>query len=95
MADLRNYPENRLNIRVDQNGNVRYEQNQEFAKYYAPTREELEEELEELQYQLEQMELDEPLDPSSFDHDEWEDTRNDLEDQIRELEEQLEEMNRL
>ena len=90
MGDLKNYPDNRLNIRVDENGNITYEQNREFARYYAPTREELEEELEELQYQLEQMELDEPLDPSCLAHDEWEDARNDLEDRIRELEEQIE-----
>ena len=47
MGELPNYPENRLDIRVDENGNVTFEQNAEFVKYYAPTREELEEELEE------------------------------------------------
>lgn len=89
MGDLREYPENRLDIRVDENGNVTFEQNSEFAKYYAPTREELEEELEELEYQLDMLTLDEPLDPSSLAHDEWEDARDDLEERIRDLEEQI------
>ena len=47
MQKLPNYPQNRLDIRIDENGNVTYEQNPEFAKYYAPTRAEKEEELEE------------------------------------------------
>ena len=86
---MKDYPENRLNIRVDKNGNMTFEPNQEFDRYYAPTREELEEELEELQYQLESMDLDEPLDPSCLAHDEWEDVRRDLEERIRETEEMI------
>ena len=39
------YPENRLNIMIDENGNVSYRQDPAFLKYYVPTAEELEEEL--------------------------------------------------
>ena len=48
MKEIPGYPENRLDIRVDKQGNVSYRQNPVFAKYYAPTREEMEQELEEL-----------------------------------------------
>ena len=62
MKELPNYPENRLDIRVDEQGNMTYQQNPVFAAYYAPTREEKEEELEELKDRLELLELDEPDD---------------------------------
>lgn len=86
------YPENRLDIRVDVNGNISYEENKEFAKYYAPTREELEEELEELTNELETLNLDEPEDILSIEHEEWEDAVSDLEDRIRYIEEAIEKM---
>ncbi len=89
MGELPNYPENRLDIRVDENGNVTFEQNAEFVKYYAPTREELEEELEDLQYQLEMLELDEPLDRFDGSYTEWEEEVVKLKNRIEELEEAL------
>ena len=92
MAKWGEYPDNRLDLRVDENGRITYEQSKEFARYYAPTLEELEEELEDLEYRLDAMELDEPLDPSSLEHDEWEDERDDLEEQIREIEEKIREL---
>ena len=52
MNEIPNYPENRLDIRVDENGNITYQQNPVFAHYYAPTREEKEEELEALKDRL-------------------------------------------
>ena len=87
------YPENRLDIRIDENGNITYEQNSEFAKYYAPTREELEEELEELQHELELLEIDEPDDYWDGEHDNWEDEMSMLKDRIREIEEAIEALN--
>ncbi len=89
MTELPNYPENRLNIRVDAQGNVSYEQNREFAKYYVPTREEKEEELEELRERLELLEIDEPVELYSDEHDEWEEERRALEDEIEDLEEEI------
>ena len=62
MQEIPNYPENRLDIRMDAQGNISFEQNAEFAKNYAPTREEKEEELEALRDQLELLEIDEPED---------------------------------
>ena len=52
------YPENRLHIVIDENGNVSYRQDPEFLKYYAPTAEELREEL----MGLPQDEIEERLD---------------------------------
>ena len=45
MKETPGYPENRLDIRVDEQGKITYEQNPVFAQYYAPTREEKEEDL--------------------------------------------------
>ncbi len=92
MDGFRQYPENRLDIRIDENGNISYEENKEFAKYYAPTREELEEELEELEHELEMLKLDEPDDFWDTEHDDWEEDVSDLEDRIREVEEAIDEM---
>ena len=92
MQNLPNYPQNRLNIRIDEKGNVSYEQDPEFAKYYAPTREEKEAELEELRERLELLEIDEPEDLYSDEHDDWEDERELLEDEISDLEEEIEHM---
>ena len=89
MSEIPNYPENRLDIRMDEHGNISYEQNAEFAKYYVPTREEKEEELEELEERLELLEIDEPIDLYSDEHDEWEEERNDLEYRIDELREEI------
>ena len=89
MTELRKYPENRLDIRMDENGHMTFEQNAEFKKYYMPTREELEEELEELEDQMAVLELDEPEDILSFEHDEWEDAKNDLMERIRDVEEAI------
>ncbi len=92
MNEYGQYPENRLDIRVDENGKVSFEQNAEFARYYAPTREELEEELEELQEQLDILNLDEPADILSIEHDDWEDEVRDLEERIRDLEDAIEDL---
>jgi len=89
MQELPNYPENRLDIGVDRQGNISYQQNPEFAKYYAPTRAEKEEELENLQYRLELLELDEPDDLYGDEHDDWEDEKRRLEDEIEDLEEEI------
>ncbi len=96
---MMNYPENRLDIRVDAQGNITYEENAEFAKAYAPTEEELEEELREkmddlddLEHQLDLLRLDEPLDPSSPAWDEWDISVQDLEDRIAELEDEIDEL---
>ena len=62
MKEIPGYPENRLDIHVDEQGNVTYRQNPVFAQYYAPTREEKEEELEDLRDRLELLDLDEPDD---------------------------------
>ena len=93
MTELPNYPENRLDIRIDENGNITYQQNTEFAKYYAPTREEKEEELEELRDRLVLLELDEPVDIYSDEYDDWEEEKRALEEEIEDLEEEIEGMN--
>ena len=93
MTELPNYPENRLDIRIDENGNVTYQQNAEFAKYYAPSREEKEEELEELRDRLELLELDEPDDIYSDEYDDWEEEKRAFEEAIDDLDEEIEEMN--
>lgn len=90
MSEFGKYPENRLNIRIDENGRITFEKNEEFAKYYMPTREEAEEELEELQYELDSLNLDEPADILSAEHDEWEEAVSFLEEEIRELEKIIE-----
>ena len=90
MKELPDYPENRLDIRVDEKGKITYEQNAEFAKYYAPTREELEEELEELKDRLELLEIDEPADLYSDEYEDWEYEKRNIEEEIEELEEQIE-----
>ena len=92
MKELPNYPENRLDIRVDETGNVTYQQNPVFAKYYAPTREEKEEELEELRQRLELLELDEPQDMFSIEYEDWEDEKRALEEAIEDLEDEIEGM---
>ena len=89
MKEIPGYPENRLDIHVDEQGNVTYRQNPVFAQYYAPTREEKEEELEELKYRLELLEIDEPADLYSDEHDDWEEERRKLEDEISDLEDEL------
>ena len=94
MTEFGKYPENRLDIRMDENGHMTFEQNAEFKKYYAPTRGELEEKLEELQYRLDLLETDEPDDILSVEHDEWEDEVNDLQERIREIKEEIEEMDK-
>jgi hypothetical protein len=88
------YPENRLHIVIDENGNVSYRQDPEFLKYYAPTAEELREELEDLEYQLEMKLLDEPVGPFDMFDTEYDDRKDDLSDlreRIRELKETLRE----
>jgi hypothetical protein len=92
MHEIPNYPENRLDIRMDQYGRITYEQNAEFAKYYAPGRADLEDELEELNDRLELLEMDEPENLYGDEHDEWEDERRRLEEAIEEMEERLEGM---
>ena len=92
MEKLPKYPENRLDIRVDELGNITFEQNSEFAKYYASTKEEIEEELEELKEQLDLLEIDEPDDFYSDEHDDWEDERRALEEKIEGIEEEISNM---
>ena len=92
MKEIPGYPENRLDIRVDEQGNVSYRQNPVFAKYYAPTREEMEQELAELKDRLELLKLDEPMDVLSIEFEDWEAERNILEDKIDDLEEEIENM---
>ena len=86
MKELPNYPENRLDIRMDEQGNMSYQQNPAFAAYYAPTREELKD-------RLELLELDEPDDCYSDEYDDWEEERRKLEDAIEALEDEIDEMN--
>ena len=93
MKEIPNYPENRLDIRVDEQGNINYQQNPVFAAYYAPTREEMEEGLEELKDRLERLEMDEPDDCYSDEYDDWEEERRKLEDEIEDLEDELDKMN--
>ena len=93
MNEIPNYPENRLDIRVDENGNITYQQNPVFAHYYAPTREEKEEELEALKDRLVLLDINEPDDFFSDAHDDWEEERRRLEDEIEDLEEEIAEMN--
>jgi len=83
------YPENRLDIRIDEHGNMIFQPNPEFAKAYAPTREEKEEELEELRYRLELLEIDEPPYDWSDEHDDWEEEKRLLEDEIEDLEDEI------
>ena len=92
MKEIPEYPENRLDLCVDEQGNVTYRQNPVFAKYYAPTREEKEQELEDLKDRLELLKLDEPMDVLSVEYEDWEAERNILEEEIEELEEEIEKM---
>lgn len=92
MKETPDYPENRLDIRMDEQGKITYEQNPVFAQYYAPTREEKEEELEALKDRLEQLDLDEPDDFYSEEHDDWEDIRRGLMEAIEDLEEEIREI---
>ena len=92
MREIPNYPENRLDIRMDEQGNITFEQNAEFAKYYKPTREEKEEELEALRGQLELLEIDEPEDLYSIEYEDWEDEKRFLEEKIEATEEEIKEM---
>ena len=85
MKEIPDYPENRLDIRVDEKGNITYQQNPAFAEYYTPTREEKEEELEELEERLELLDLDEPFDMYSAEYEDWEDEKRLLEEKIEEL----------
>ena len=91
MKETPGCPENRLDIRVDEQGKITYEQNPVFAQYYAPTREEKEEELEALKDRLELLDLDEPDDVYSEEHDDWEDIRRGLTEAIEDLEEEIRE----
>lgn len=86
MSVRKDYPENRLDIRIDEDGNISYMQNADFAKHYAPTKEECEAELEELRERLELLELDEPDDVLSIEYEEWEEEKRTLEEEIEDLE---------
>ena len=87
---MKPYPQNRLIIRVDEQGRITYEQNPEFAKYYnqrlIPP---LEEKLEALQEKLDDLIIDEPLELYSEAHDDWELRRSELEDEIWNLEQEI------
>lgn len=85
------YPENHLNIRVDENGNVSYEQDPLFAKYYFQAPENPDQaRLEELRERLDDLLITEPLNPYGEAHDDWELRVADLEDEIEDLESRLE-----
>ena len=92
MKETPGYPENRLDIRMDEQGKITYEQNPVFAQYYAPTREEKEEELEALKDRLELLDMDEPDDLYSEEYDDWEDIRRGLTEAIEDLEDEIREM---
>ena len=92
MSEIKNYPENRLDIRIDENGNITYEQKIEFAKFYAPTKEEKVEEMEELRDRLELLDLDEPDDEFSVEYEEWEEEKRRLEEEIADLEDEINDM---
>ncbi len=85
---MRQYPENRLNIRMDEEGRITYEQDPAFAKYYndsdVPSPQNSA--LEALRERLDEWIAAEPLDLYGDAHDEWELRRADLEDEIEELE---------
>lgn len=85
------YPENRLNIRVDERGNISYEQDPSFAAaYYQLSRKKPSElKLEALQEKLDDWIAAEPLDLYSDAHDDWELRRSELEDEIEELEQEI------
>ncbi len=92
MKETPGYPENRLDIRMDEQGKITYEQNPVFAQYYAPNREEKEEELEALKDRLELLDMDEPDDLYSEEYDDWEDIRRGLTEAIEDLEDEIREM---
>ena len=92
VKEFTEYPENRLDIRVDEQGNTSYQINPVFAGYYMMTREEKEEELEELMDRLELLETDEPDDIYSEEYEDWEEEKERLEEEIRELETDIDEM---
>ena len=84
------YPENHLNIRVDENGNVSYEQDPLFAKYYfQPPANPLEAKLAEMKERLDDLLIDEPVNPYGDAHDYWELNVAELEDEIADIESRL------
>lgn len=82
---MREYPENRLDIRIDEEGNISFEENKEFASYYMPDRNELCEELEMLEHELDMLLIDEPENLYGDEHDDWEDSVSGIEEQIDQL----------
>ncbi len=84
------YPDNRLRIRIDGSGKVSFEQDADFARYYKPTREDIEEEIEELRDELAELELNEPMDALDGPYSDWEEEKEELENRIEELESILE-----
>ena len=89
------YPENRLNIVIGENGDITYRQDPVFLKYYTPTAEEMEEELQNLEYQLDMKLLDEPVGPFDLfdtEYDDWKDEVSDIRERIRELQESIREI---
>ena len=87
---MNEYPENHLNIRIDENGKVTYEQDPLFAKYYfQPPENPAEARLEELRERLDDLLIREPVNLYSEAHDDWELRRAELEDEIADLESEL------
>ena len=87
---MKPYPENRLNIRVDEQGRVTFEQDPAFAEIYnrrpaGP----MAEKLETLREKLEDLIIDEPVELYSDAHDDWEMRRAELEDEIEDLEREI------
>ncbi len=87
---MNKYPENRLNIRVDKNGKISFEQDPAFAAvYFAMAAHPAAERLQELQEELEDLENEEPENLYGDEHDEWEQRRAELEDEISDLEDEI------
>ena len=81
------YPENRLNIRVDEQGRVSFEQDPAFAAaYFAPPAAPAQQRLQELRERLEDLRAWEPEYLYGDAHDDWELAIADLEDEIADLE---------
>ena len=89
MDEFRSFPDRGLDIRVDEQGRMTFVPNPEFAQHYAT--DPAEEELEELRDALAMLELDEPDDLFSAEHDEWEYETDELKRRIAGLEERADE----
>lgn len=83
------YPENRLDIRMDEQGNISYVQNPVFSKYYAKTNDEIREEIDELSYELDLLEAGEPPEYYYDEYAEWLENKRNIKDRIEDLRDDL------